>query len=166
MKMTQKIMQFLLKIFLNRACSDFYQNKFLPGSSFVYDPFFVHLSGMDANCKTFRDWVKLIPENRKLLMANFFENDDALFSKFLQEATSNFNSKIDDAIIFGTGETVPNNNSQEKLLPNTNTSVTLTLGTSRTKGDSTPHTSPGKSSKRALELTPVRRQVVFQFAKD
>jgi hypothetical protein len=59
--------------------------------------------------------------------------------------------------MFGTVETVTNSS---ELLPNTNTSVTLTLGTSRTKEESMPHTSPRKSHKRALELTPVRRQVV------
>ena len=65
------------------------KDKFNSGALFLYLRFFVHLSAIDANCKTFPDWAKLIPENRKLLMSNFFENDNALFSKFVQEAASN-----------------------------------------------------------------------------
>ena len=70
----------LARDFLNRTCSDFYSNKFLPGSSFIYDPFFVHLSRLDANCKTFGDWSKLVSENGKQLMANLFKNDNELFN--------------------------------------------------------------------------------------
>lgn len=144
--------------FLNRACSDFYSNKFLPGSSFIYDPFFVHLSGLDENCKTFGDWSKLVSENGKQLMANLFKNDNELFDQFVEEATNDFNSKIDQAILFGTAESTSHSNPQNAL-PNTNTAVTLTLGPTRTQGDSTPPSSPSK--KRSLEITPIRRQVAY-----
>lgn len=149
--------------FLQRACRDFFQNEYHPGTSFYFDPFFVNVDGIDSSDsdKEVHERQRLTEESKRNVL-RIFQNNPQILQAFLKSATADFSIKLHESFctdfLTSSGQ---NTNTTHETTPRETVRLTSSHGNgTHAIGDLTPPSSPSMRQQNAVlaQLTPGTQQ--------